>query len=591
MDLRDLTKEQKADLVDEAKKKYLAGGQRQNLSIATLGAMVLFDALAADVRKTGNLDGFTRFAIKDLQDAIEADHRFAAGFFPAFKDVPSDIEKQLENFRPRVEASGMVWQLAFRGPTGKGRGGKRGDGYGLAVRITLVGAKSDTGTPAPEVFAHLLGRCFCCGTVQDPYTGSTPCVGPACFLAGANLESRNRFVTVIAERRGADYAGAQLPSLDECVDFFANTTGACSNVSDGAGEYAGILPYTRDHLSSLGLRLGNSFLFSAPYLSTPFADVKVLDMATYQWSHTLKDPKSWAVVNVAIEHDIRSLVAATAGNVGLSLARLLYHLNRRHTPAISLHAQVDPSVSRNVRTTLLSWGSNVEQLDTYGTHAIPPRNSVSTSEDGETGWYVTDGWDGLAPAMYRVLFAQVLRQQEFDYVVVPVGTGSLIVGAHLGIKDSGSKARLVGALPFGKNILTETADLGVGVKGTSVFSTSKVPTAPKLSGWYSPLGACVAFLAQKSDTWFIDVTKDMQIAAAKRLSGRRRYRLAAEPSALIAFGALNGYARFKGLAERARQEEGVPISAALAARVLVVNSGSGLLSKSEELFLEKNLSP
>src|SRR5258706_10734229 len=110
-----------------------------------------------------------------------------------------------------------------------------------------------------------------------------------------------------------------------------------------------LLPYRTDMLANLGLSLGRPTVYRCARLEGvgAFAKVYVLDMSTFYWSHTLKDPRSWAILNVAIAKGIRHLALYTAGNAGISLARLAYAVNKRLAPEqrISIYALVDETVA------------------------------------------------------------------------------------------------------------------------------------------------------------------------------------------------------------------------------------------------------
>ena len=82
------------------------------------------------------------------------------------------------------------------------------------------------------------------------------------------------------------------------------------------------------------------------------------------------------------------------------------------------------------------------------------------SIDSINYWHVTDGWDGVGLLTYRFLSAQVIRDLKPQYVVAPVGTGDLLLGLHLGLKDcerskgiEEDACRLIGVVPAEENIL------------------------------------------------------------------------------------------------------------------------------------------
>ena len=112
------------------------------------------------------------------------------------------------------------------------------------------------------------------------------------------------------------------------------------------------------------------------------------------------------------------------------------------------------------------------------------------------------------------------------------------------------------------------------------------PVAPKLTGFYSPLSPCLWHLAQNREfsdhraVEFIEVDRAAQIEAAAHVFSPVEGRMvAAEPSALIAFGAL------KQLGQRIRDYGKKPEESV----VLVVNSGFGLMGAEEQEFFTKSI--
>src|SRR6202012_1660218 len=123
-------------------------------------------------------------------------------------------------------------------------------------------------------------------------------------------------------------------------------------------------PYIEDRLSKTHhLRCGNAAVHRVRGLEvlTNSDLVLVLDMGQYYWSGTLKDPRSWAIINTALAHKITELVLWTAGNAAISLAKLAQSVNRRLPPKerIQIHAIVNESVPSEIRTRLRLWQCKV----------------------------------------------------------------------------------------------------------------------------------------------------------------------------------------------------------------------------------------
>src|SRR6185295_9952908 len=146
----------------------------------------------------------------------------------------------------------------------------------------------------------------------------------------------------------------------------------------------------------------------------------VCDLSTYLWSSTLKDPRSWAVMCLALKYGVRHLGVWTAGNAGYSLARLAYAVNRLLPPdrRVQVHCYYDgkeESLPRGSRYTLRGFQANLLEIPTLGQgtiftpeYALECLNATRTSHISQDDyWEVTDGWDGVGILMYRLLARQV----------------------------------------------------------------------------------------------------------------------------------------------------------------------------------------
>lgn len=351
------------------------------------------------------------------------------------------------------------------------------------------------------------------------------------------------------------------------------------------------------------LPCGQPALVESPNLASyaGFGSTWILDMSPYIWSGTLKDPRSWAILATAIEYDVRHLAAWTAGNAGLSLAKLVHRWNVSQPPGNrkTVYCLVDTSAPPEVVVTLRSLQARVVPIST-GAGAILSRDQIfnvvsSMTELGERDyWQVTDGWDGVGIFMYGLIAQQCVhfwRQlanippESPTYIVLPLGTGNLLIGFYRAINQvNGKRPKLVAALPFGDNGITPFRPAS---KENSRPALKRVaPVAPKLTGFYSPLSPCLWHLTLNRDfgdqrsVEFIEVDRASQIEAAARVfSLDRSEAAAAEPSALIAFGAL------KELGQLIKNHGTDPATC----HVLVLNSGFGIMGAEEEGFYTQSI--
>ena len=144
-------------------------------------------------------------------------------------------------------------------------------------------------------------------------------------------------------------------------------------------------------------------------------------MGSYYWPGTLKDPRSWAIINTALAGGVTDISVWTAGNAGVGLAKLAHFANRRVLPdaRLQIHAIVDNEVAGEIRAQLRLWQCEVLDLFRQDRPVLNPAdirrlvarglNRSRRSLEEKSYWHVTDGWDGIGLLMYRLIAAQVLR--------------------------------------------------------------------------------------------------------------------------------------------------------------------------------------
>lgn len=333
----------------------------------------------------------------------------------------------------------------------------------------------------------------------------------------------------------------------------------------------------------------------------------VLDMSTYHWSSTLKDPRSWAVVRTAASAGIKHLGVWTAGNAGLSLAKIAYAFNRTMSPRrrITVHCYtIGHSVPRELEVNLQRFDAHVSNFaDPFEGKIFPPSlalkrlnarlgraHRIRTNEY----WEVTDGWDGVGLYMYRLLGRQICAHVRPDYIVVPLGTGDLFYGLYLGRQDcvdadviKKNMCHFIAARPS-KNSIKDNYDhykmmLPASPLESDVAEALASPLAPKLEANYTPLLLVMYRALRDSCVDVVPVGMSGQRTAAQLiLSEQPDYFVATEPSSLLAFGALP-YLR-KRLSEDARSAARYTVRDRRT-KAVVVNSGCGALSAEELAYL------
>ncbi len=336
-----------------------------------------------------------------------------------------------------------------------------------------------------------------------------------------------------------------------------------------------------------------------------FGKTWVLDLSPYIWSGTLKDLRSWAVLSLAIEHNIKHLALWTAGNAGYSLAKLVHRWNatvQDEQAHKTVYCLVDAFAPPEMVVTLRSLQCRVAPIST-GSGTILTREQLyhvvaSLAAEPRDYWQITDGWDGVGVFMYSLLARQCfhfLRRELAEtpelasanvYIILPLGTGNLLLGFIRGMEQVGEgRAKVVAAVPYGDHMMIPFLPAEAEPNDRPRMRRD-APEASKLTGFYSPLSPCLWHLAQDRDfshldaVEFIEVDCASQIEAAARVLGpAETMTVAAEPSALIAFGAL------KQLAQRLRDYGQKPEDSV----ALVVNSGFGIMGMKEQEFYTKSI--
>lgn len=471
---------------------------------------------------------------------------------------------------------------------------------------------------------YLSSRCFLCGRKESTFDTEAR----ICDCARSHGFAENElgcYVTFLPEPQS--YSVYDLPSLwaDEPSDVFATATDnllaspeLITNHTKAAENGRHVYPYVTDTLGKTHhLRCGNASVYRSTSLESLTGSdlIMVLDMGSYYWSGTLKDPRSWAIINTALACRTTEIAVWTAGNAGFSLAKLAYFANRRLPPEerLQVHAIVDTDVSPEIRAQLRLWQCEVLDVFRQDKPVLNPaeiRNLVAArirrsrrSLNDALYWHVTDGWDGVGLLTYRLIAAQVIRDifaifgdpesQPLD-VVLPVGTGNLLLGFYLGLKDCEQQGiiprgayRLIGVLPAGDNILANIRrrNLLSGAADEITTSNGSAPVMPKLKGLYTPLAPCLARMEKERSVTFITVTEADQLRAGRHiLCGGIDDGIVAEPSALAAFGSLP---HLQNALEHLEVKNGRTYKCGR--RILMINSGLGILGRSEEMLLQRAL--
>lgn len=175
------------------------------------------------------------------------------------------------------------------------------------------------------------------------------------------------------------------------------------------------------------------------------------------------------------------------------------------------------------------------------------------------------------------------------YIILPLGTGNILFGFIRGMERFGpERAKIVAAVPYGDHMMRPFLPPPKDAPKNGPRMIRAPSLAPKMTGFYSPLSPCLWHLTEEkgfenpSTVELIEVDRAAQLEVAARVSGPDDTKIIdAEPSALIAFGALKELA---WLIRTHGKEGDLQNSVAL-----VVNSGRGIMDVKEKEFYETSI--
>lgn len=192
-----------------------------------------------------------------------------------------------------------------------------------------------------------------------------------------------------------------------------------------------------------------------PLLDSPMAKelMRLTNLKIKDESHnpygTHKDRRSEYIINVAVEHGVDKIVCLTVGNAGYSLSRYSARVNIDYT------SLVFPWVSQE-RKASLSERWNVVTIDWSRYNGIlRPRDFRSIVEEYDLyeqkkKWNniraVTNSFEPISINAYKELFYE-LQEEKPDYVVLPCGSGDIIIWVRLAIQELGMHTKIIAVGP------------------------------------------------------------------------------------------------------------------------------------------------
>ena len=464
----------------------------------------------------------------------------------------------------------------------------------------------------------LKGVCIFCGQEYSPFTPSND---RHCCTEGLDVSVTARFGADIAlyatvfpkPLDDAWYVPphpAYRPQRDGFVVSADDRHGSTTLLADENALAS--LPYPAEHPRIQHLKCGYATLTNMGHLATQFGFesncVDICDMSTYYYSHTLKAPRSWAVVNNALHHGIRHLGVWTAGNAGFSLAKTASAVNLLLPPEERLKVYCyaeQGKLSTRMQQSLRSVGAEVHEFSNPSRvqkvlspkAALDRLRGLGVELRPEEYWDVSDGWDGVGLYMYRLLGRQLCSHLRPNVIVAPVGTGNLFFGLYQGIMDcvehgiiNRGECRLVGAVPTGDSIVTNLRKYAIELPldETPMRSSGTDPVCPKLDTIYTPLLLALYNALTRDRDWchlmFVNRESQKEVVRRFHRRGSQIAPITAEPSALVCFGVLESLA---AMLLRKESSHGARLEASGASdRVIVISTGCGLMDDEELSFLD-----
>jgi threonine synthase len=151
--------------------------------------------------------------------------------------------------------------------------------------------------------------------------------------------------------------------------------------------------------------------------------------------YTIKDRRNFYIFQEASRLKVDKLVLITSGNNGYSLASFA-----KNTP-IKVVCIISRDLSGDIKRALRDVAYQVIELNLQ--HKIMRPEELITfarEKEDEVIWEVTNGYE----ENYDSIIEEILQKTKPTYVVVPVGSGGIYLGAIQGLERRNSPAKVIG---------------------------------------------------------------------------------------------------------------------------------------------------
>ncbi len=273
---------------------------------------------------------------------------------------------------------------------------------------------------------------------------------------------------------------------------------------------------------------------------------------------THKDRRSEIIINVALEQKVDKIVCLTAGNAGYSLSRYAARAGIDYT------SLVFPWVTQERKSTLSEWGHVITIDGSRYNGILRPRDFVEIvreydkyerKKSWQNIWAVTNSFEPISLVAYKELFYEIADQSP-DYVVVPCGSGDIVIGLWLGIQELGLKTRIIAVGPKQEHPLRSA--LKKKQDELMLDDYHEASHAEKLTTPFTAVLPILCKIFGDGENTYIEVDNNEL---------ERTYNLLKDVGIRSEYSAVAAFAAFVG-----RERPDIPQNA----KVVIINTGKGL---------------
>lgn len=152
---------------------------------------------------------------------------------------------------------------------------------------------------------------------------------------------------------------------------------------------------------------------------------------------TYKDRRSEFIIQQGLKENIDKFVIITSGNAGYSLGKFAEGTN------IKIVNFVDKNLKKSIKNKLKKVSYKIIEIDLSKKIWTPEEViTMARESDEEVIWDATHGVHGYESCYIKII--EEIKNENPDFIIVPVGTGEAFCGLYEGIKKLKLKTKLIG---------------------------------------------------------------------------------------------------------------------------------------------------